>query len=202
MKKVGMLALFLAAGMAAFAGSGPAEETIAVDARASTVKWKAEKVSGSHEGMIFVKGGDVQVTNGEVVSGTLMMDMSSITVTDIEDKKSNQKLVGHLHSADFFDVANHSESKFVIKSIEKSMDNAGTAVYQITGELTIKGITKPAAFPAEIMVDGGKVTIKGKMTFNRTMWDIRYGSGSFFEGLGDRMIYDDVTIDFNVTASK
>ena len=164
----------------------------------STVKWEAKKVTGQHDGTIAINNGSLKLDGNQILGGSLVIDMKSIVNTDITDAAMNKKLVGHLWSDDFFSVEKFPESKLNIVKVEpKSGD-----VYHFVGDLTIKGITKPIEFDAKVNLVGEKLTANGVITINRTLYDVRYGSGSFFTGLGDKMIYDDFTLDFVLVADK
>lgn len=126
------------------------------------------------------------------------MDMTSLTVEDITDPDMNKKLSDHLKSDDFFSVEKHNKSTFKITDAKTSNGKD----YDITGDLTIKGITKPVTFPATVAVNDGKITATGKLTFDRTHYDIKFRSGSYFENLADKMIYDDVELDVKLVASE
>jgi polyisoprenoid-binding protein YceI len=111
--------------------------------------------------------------------------LKSIKDLDITDANYNQKFIGHISSGDFFEVEKFPTATFVITKV------AGN---QVTGNLTVKGITKSITFPAEIAVKGGKVTAKANITIDRTDFNIRYGSKKFFESIGDKAIYDDFAL--------
>jgi polyisoprenoid-binding protein YceI len=116
----------------------------------------------------------------------------------LKDEGTNQKFVGHLKSDDFFSVEKHPNVKFEITSL-KAGSSAGE--YTVNGKLTIKGITNDVNFPAKVSVNnGGLVKAVGTAKLDRTKWDIRYGSGKFFQDLGDRMIYDDFEVTFDIAA--
>ena len=159
-----------------------AEDKVEVKANESTVAWKAYKVTGSHTGTVELKSGDLLFDNGTLKGGEFVVDMTSITCTDLEGEYK-QKLEGHLKSDDFFSVASHETSKLVFTDIKASGKNS----YEVTGDLTIKGITKPVTF--DVSVYGSKATATLKI--DRAQYDVRYGSGSFFDNLGDKTIYDE-----------
>ncbi len=171
-----------------------------VDAGASTVKWTGKKITYDHYGTIDIATGKITVTDSKVAGGEFTLDMNSIKNDDIEDKKKNGRLVGHLKSADFFNVEEHATSSFKITSVKEQKSDEGN--YAITGNLTIKGTTQEINFPANITVDGDKLTASAKMTFDRSKFDVRYGSGSFFENLGDKIIYDDIEMEVELVANK
>lgn len=169
---------------------------------ASKVEWLGKKVTGQHNGTIQIKEGTAQVKGTQLTGGTFVMDMTSITDADLTDAGYNAKLVGHLKSEDFFSVEKNPTSTFVIKSVTPlKADEKGNNV-TVTGDLTIKGITNPVTFPAKVTVDKGTLTAAGTAVVNRAKYDIRYGSKSFFESIGDKAIDDDFTMTFNVTAKQ
>ena len=183
------VALFLAP--AVFAGN------YVVDASGSTVKWLGKKVTGEHSGAIKVKEGNLEVVDGDIKGGTIFIDMQSITNDDIENEEFKQKLIGHLKSDDFFSVEANPTAKLVLTKVEKSGDN-----YTVTGDLTIKGITNPVTFSSTSSLVEDVLKLDGKMTIDRTKYNVRYGSSSFFDNLGDKVIYDDFTLDFVLVAKK
>jgi len=175
-----------------------------IDPAQSTMAWNGKKVTGEHNGNVKISEGNIQVDGNKVVGGTVLMDMNSITNLDLTDKSYNQKLIDHLKSDDFFSTAKHPNAKFTISNITPIKGaKAGAANYTVNGNLTIKGITNPVSFPANINMQGNTVTAKSDaVTLDRTKWDIRYGSKSFFANIGDKAIYDDFTVQFNLVAKK
>lgn len=171
-----------------------------VDNKSTKIKWLGEKVTGEHTGFINLKDGILKVQNGQVVGGEFTIDMTSITNTDIESEEYNTKLVNHLKSDDFFGVNSYPTSTFVIKSV-KAVDEED-ATHHLTGEITIKGKTEQMTVPAKISMDGSQIQASSKLVIDRSKFDVRYGSKSFFDGLGDKVIYDDFTIDINLIAKK
>ncbi|MEK6151641.1 YceI family protein [Flavobacteriaceae bacterium 3-367] len=153
-----------------------------VKASESKVTWKAYKVTGSHTGTVDLKQGSLLFEEGKLTGGEFVVDMSTLVSTDLEGEYKG-KLEGHLKSDDFFSVANHPTSKLVFTSVEVSGKNS----YKVVGDLTIKGITKPVSF--DVSVYGSKATATLKI--DRAKYDVKYGSGSFFENLGDKTIYDE-----------
>ena len=153
----------------------------------STVNWKANKVTGSHEGTINFKEGALTFDGETLTGGTLTVDMTSINVTDLQAGKGKEKLEGHLHSEDFFGTANHGTATLVIKEAKKTEDGNYTA----TGDLTTKGATNPITFNLTPSEGGMNTSVK----VDRTKYDIKYGSGSFFDNLGDKAINDEFTLD-------
>lgn len=166
--------------------------TFLIDNEQSKLTWTAKKVTGEHSGTINVNAGTLEVENNTLKGGLLALDTRSITVTDIKDPGMNGKLVGHLKSDDFFSVEKFPVASFLITSV--SVKDKGE--HQVNGKLTIKGITNPISFPATVTIDGKKLTAKAAIKIDRTKYDIKFRSKSFFENLGDKTIYDD--FDLNV----
>jgi len=164
-----------------------------VDLSASEITWLGKKVTGEHTGNISFKSGFLIVDNNVLEGGEFDVDMNSITCTDIDNADYNAKLVGHLKSDDFFGVEKFPTSKLKLTNVVAE-DN----MYKAEGELTIKGKTHKLAF--DVKQDG--TTFKGKVVIDRTKYDVRYGSGKFFDNLGDKMIYDDFELDFKVVILK
>jgi len=190
-KRWALLSLALFVSSAVLAGSH------VIDASKSTVSWYGKKVTGEHHGAIQIQGGSLEVVDGEIKGGTVTIDMQSITNEDISDDGMKQKLVGHLKSDDFFAVASHPTATLVLTDVKKSGSN-----YTFTGDLTIKGTTKPVSFQATSTSEGDGVKVEGELIIDRSDYDVRYGSKSFFDNLGDKMIYDDFTLNFVVVAKK
>ncbi len=130
--------------------------------------------------------------------GSFVFDVKNLTVTDVKDADMNGKLTGHLKSADFFAVESHPEAKFVITSVAPK----GAGAYDVTGKLTIKGITNDVTFPATVKSEGGKITADAKIVVDRTKYDIKFRSTNFFENLGDKAIHNDFTLDVSLVANK
>ena len=157
-----------------------------IEVKDSNIEWEGEKVTGSHEGTIELKDGYFTMENGELKGGEFVMDMTSITVTDLEGEDKG-KLEGHLKSDDFFGVNNHPTAKLVITSVAKKSN--GT--YGVVADLTIKEKTNSITFDLD-MDDNSAST---ELTIDRSKYDVRYGSGSFFDNLGDKTIYDNFELD-------
>ena len=158
-----------------------------VDPAGSKVTWTASKVTGTHTGNVQIKAGELKMDGGKLTGGSFDIDMTSITCTDLEGEWRD-KLVGHLKSPDFFGTEKFPTSRLVI-SRAIPIDTKGN--YKVIGNITIKGITKEIRFNAKVSEAGGKPLATAKITLDRTDFDVRYGSGSFFDGLGDKTIYDE-----------
>ena len=203
MKKTTMIIALAAMGFAAVAGGPNANKqtTVTIDSKASTFKWHAKKVTGEHFGTVNFSGGTITLDKGALVAGTIEMDMTSITVTDLQGEYKG-KLEGHLKSEDFFSVEKNNKSTLIIKKVEAIKGSKTDENYRVTADLTIKGITKEVKFPAIIVVKGNSVTASADFMIDRTQWDIRYGSKSFFEGIGDKAIDNEFNIKVRVVAGS
>ena len=176
--------------------TGKVTNSFKVNVAKSNLKWVATKVTGKHDGTLKLSNGTIE-SNGKIVTGgTFDIDMNSLVCTDITDKETNGKLIGHLRADDFFSIEKHKTSHFEIQKVTPKTGNE----YDVTGKLTIKGITNEITFPATITTTAKGVKAAAKITVDRTKFDIKYGSGKFFEGLGDKVIYDDFIIDMNLEA--
>jgi polyisoprenoid-binding protein YceI len=176
------LALALIVGSSVQATDPVKEVTKDVNTSTSKVTWKAYKVTGSHTGTVDLESGSLQFEDDKLTGGEFVVDMSSLVSTDLEGEYKG-KLEGHLKSDDFFGVATHPSAKLVFTSVVSNGKNS----YEVTGDLSIKGISKPVTF--DVSVYGSKAT--ATMKVDRAQYDVRYGSGSFFENLGDKTIYDE-----------
>ncbi|MEP6646565.1 MAG: YceI family protein [Saprospiraceae bacterium] len=191
------LSLVLFAGsIAAHAGNPEKGTTYKVNTDQSTVAWVGHKVTGEHNGSIGLKDGTLTINDGMLESGSVTIDMTSITDLD-QQGGGKTKLEGHLKSDDFFGVDTYPTATLKItKALAK-----GNGQYSITADLTIKGITNPVTFDAEVKTTSNQVTATADIKVDRTLYNIRYGSGKFFENLGDKAIYDVFDLNIKLVAS-
>ncbi|MEY5068520.1 MAG: hypothetical protein RLZ47_382 [Bacteroidota bacterium] len=174
------------------------ESSFKVDVQKSNIAWNGKKVAGQHSGNIKLSGGTLNLNDGKLSNGSFNINMNSITCTDLQGEWAD-KLVGHLKADDFFGVEKFPTSSFVITKVSPA--SAGTV--NISGNLTIKGITKAISFPASMSVSGNTLTASAKgVKVDRTKYDIRYGSKSFFDSIGDKAIDDEFTLDITLVATK
>ncbi|GAB3910240.1 YceI family protein [Larkinella knui] len=172
--------------------------TYNIDTDKSVLTWNGKKVTGEHGGPVKAEKGYLTLSGNQLKGGVVSIDLRTITSTDLKDNKEyHDKLINHLKSDDFFSVAKHPVATFKITKVKATAGN----VADVTGDLTIKGITNPITFPVTYSVAGNTLTASGKATINRAKFDIKYGSKSFFDNLGDKVIYDDFTVDMNIVAT-
>lgn len=166
-----------------------AQDRKAINTDKSTIVWKGKKVTGSHEGTLQFKSGEILLENGKLKGGNFTVDMSTLVVTDLETGDGKEKLEGHLNSDDFFGTSNHPQATLVITDVvEKG------SLYKVTGDLTIKNITQPIV----LEMKANETTASTEVKIDRTKFDIKYGSGNFFDNLGDKMINDDFVLNVNL----
>ncbi len=194
MKKL-VLGLMVFAAVNVYAAKPSKNVSYKVDASKSKVEWLAKKVTGQHNGTVALTNGNLVVTGEKITGGSFTVDMTSIACLDLTGEW-NGKLVGHLKSDDFFSVENNPSSKFEITKVVESAGNT-----TIEGNLTIKGITKPISFPASISKKGNIIVAIATIKIDRTKYDIKYGSKSFIEGIGDKAIDDEFELKVNLVAS-
>lgn len=173
------------------------QETFQISQENSTIEWVGEKVSGAHSGYINLQNAFFLFEEEKLVGGEFNIDMNSIKCTDIENPKYAAKLEEHLKDPDFFNSTKYPTSNFKITNIIFD----GTS-YIISGNITIKEISQEIIFPAKFENDGDLFHANATLKIDRTKHDIKYGSGSFFDDLGDRMIYDEFTLKIDLEGSK
>ncbi|WNH07621.1 YceI family protein [Thalassobellus suaedae] len=170
-----------------------ASEKFTVNTSESTIAWKGFKPTGSHTGTIAIKNGILNIIEGEINSGTFLIDMNSI-----KDADASAKLEGHLKSADFFDVEKYPTATFEITSI-KDVDGKT----MLSGNLTLKEVKNNVTFPVSVTNENNTVTLTSEsFVIDRTKWNVQYGSKSIFDNLGDKFINDDIELQVTVKASK
>lgn len=179
------------------------QSTYQLNTTKSKIKWIGKKFLGSHYGWINFKNGIIIFDGERITSGNFKVDMNTIVNEDLTDKSLNQKLVGHLKSDDFFGVEKFPTSIFsIIHSTPLKKAKPGEPNIAITGKLTIKGITQTISFPALVKSEGNTLRAKAVIEIDRTKFNVRYGSGSFFDNLGDNVIYDNFTLELNLIFDK
>jgi len=174
-----------------------AQTTMMTSSENSTINWKGFKPTGEHYGTIMLKNGNFNVEGNQIKGGEFTIDMTTIVDLDMPaDNEYNAKLVKHLKSEDFFGVEKHPTANFKITKIEKKGDKS-----LIHGDLTIKNKSNPVSFLAEVDFSNDVLTLKSEtFKIDRSKWDIKYKSKSFFENLADNFIYDDMEITIEIEA--
>lgn len=166
-----------------------------VDTAVSALNWKGSKPTGSHNGTVALKSGGLLVENGALTQGVFVVDMNTITNTDMAGSKGAGKIEGHLKHSDFFDVAVYPTAKFVITSVV----DTGKSTLAVTGNLTIKKTTKSITIPATISTVEGVTTFKSEtFMIDRTDFGVVYASKKIDAALKDKFINDLMEMSFNV----
>ncbi len=176
----------------------------------SMIAWEGYKPTGQHNGTLSISAGELMVKEGQLTGGKFSFDMNSITVLDLTDPEWNGKLTGHLKSADFFEVEAHPKATFEITGIQ-AIDNPvidpakekGDIIptHAITGNLTMKGITKSITFNARVDKTDNMVTAESNMFFiDRTEWNIQYKSKKISAKFKDDFINDEMGIKLKVVS--
>jgi len=159
-----------------------AQVKFTADTEQTSILWLGEKVTGQHGGTIKLLSGWINWVDNKIISGEFNIDMTSLKVSE-----ANERLEGHLKSDDFFGVAKFPVSKLIISG--STPFDKGTGV--VTGTLTIKGITNPIEFKVVSQKKDDGMWFFANIIVDRTKYDIRYGSGNFFDNLGDKTIFDE-----------
>ena len=175
-----------------FSGASFAQTSFNVNPTKSIVKWRGKKiVGGDTEGTILISKGQFSVKSKNVETGEIHMDTKSIT-----SEKAPARLVAHLKNEDFFDVEKFPVASFVITEVKGAANNA-----QVTGKITIKGITETISFPTQFTIGKDVLVATAKdVKVNRTKFGVKYRSGSIFSGLGDGAIEDNFVLDITIVA--
>ena len=175
-----------------------ATDTLQVDLVNSQIKWIGRKVTGEHSGTLNLSEGWVEMEKNMVSGGKLVFDMASITNTDIEYPGWKQNLEDHLKSEDFFHVDSFTYAVLEINGSQLLIVENAKKSLQILADLTIRGKTHEIKFPFDITRSENILTGEGSVDIDRTLYNIKYKSDKFFEELGDKLIYDDFTVQFNI----
>jgi polyisoprenoid-binding protein YceI len=175
-----------------------ANDTLFVDIENSDIDWIGRKVAGEHTGTLNLAEGWVIMQEDSIIGGKFIFDITSIQNTDIESLEWKEKLEKHLMAEDFFFVDSFPHAILEIKNHRQTIDDKSENIDQIIADLTIRGITHEISFPLQISQIKSVHNAEGIIEIDRTLFNIHYKSGTFFEDLGDRMIYDDFTVKFSL----
>lgn len=175
-----------------------AQSTYTVDPAAAKLIWTGKKITGQHQGTIGVKSGTIGWGESGLMNADVTIDMTSITNSDME-REYAAELEAQLRSTDFFNTGEFKTATFRTTRVQPIPGaDVGKPNYTVTGDLTIKGITHPITFDALAWKEKKGIRAAGTIIFDRTLYDIRYRSGKFFDSLGDKMIDDMVQLTFDL----
>lgn len=168
------------------------DDLFKVDTEKSTINWSAKKVGGGHTGTVKISNGSLVYSGKALKGGSFLMDMSSIT-------SDNARVTNHLKSDDFFSSVKNPTSKFEIVKVSST----GKDRVSINGNLSIKGITHPLTFQATVKQQNNVViAVANGIRIDRTKYDIKFRSKTFFGDIGDKAIDDEFELNINLTAKK
>ncbi|MES2650385.1 MAG: YceI family protein [Bacteroidota bacterium] len=190
-----MVALVASVSFLAFT---PKADTYTVDLTKSSVSWEAKKLVGGHAGTIDLTSGNLVFNGKKLAGGGFVSNMGTIKTMD-GGTKPNTGLDRHLKADDFFGVEKFPTSSFTIKKVEGNGANVN-----VTGDLTVKGVTNTITFPATLTWNADKTVsaTAEKITIDRTKYGIQYRSKSIFSDIGDKMIEDNFTLSVKLVAKK
>jgi polyisoprenoid-binding protein YceI len=184
-------------------------EAYQVNLDESVVEWIGTKPTGQHNGTTKLSEGVLKINDGQIVGGKFTIDLTSIVVLDITDPEMNARLLGHLKSEDFFEVETWPTAEFEILTVDVKGDAASQAetgvvpTHTISGNLTMKGITKSVKFDAQVEMMEDLVSAKTvRFLIDRTDWNVNYGSNKVFDNLKDNFIHDDMALTIKLVAEK
>lgn len=172
--------------------------TFNIQTESSTVNWTGKKVLGLHTGTIDIQNGFLSFENDQLIGGEIVIDMTTIIITDIADKSIYKEFFDHLNNDDFFSVDKFKTAILKINNTNYKVNDK----YEISGDLTIKNITHPITFSATIEFFTDFLHALGEMKIDRTLYNIKYGSGKFISNLGDKLIYDEFVLQFKLVGQK
>jgi rhodanese-related sulfurtransferase len=171
-----------------------------VDVVASSIEWNGRNLLNKHHGRIGLRSGQLAFIQGQLSGGRFVIDMTSIVCSDLHGSELHDVLIEHLQSDDFFDVARFPEALYVINAA-RAIEGAtpGQPNLEIIGDLTLKGISGPLTFSAAAGVTpDGKAAAQAVLSFDRTHWNVLYGSGRYFQGLGMHLVYDLIDLEIKI----
>ena len=172
-----------------------------VNVEESSIQWTGYKIipKSEHYGTINFESGEVYLNaDDEITEARFVVDMNSIINEDLENESMNERLVNHLYSEDFFNTAAYPTSELVFTNIVALEGREDGVTHHVAANLTIKGITHNISFPATITVENGVMSAQASVSFDRTLWDIQFGSLKFGP---DAIVEDVITFDVALVAS-
>jgi len=168
-------------------------ETVPVNTQKSTIEWEGGSATTTHNGLISLKSGNLEISDGKLTGGTFEVDMTSITNLDVSEAYRG-KLENHLKSEDFFDADAFPTAQLIIVKATEEKEN----LYRIIADFTVRDITKSIEFDATLTPSGNSYKASANFTFDRSEYEVKHRSGSFFMDLGDKLIYDEIKVAISV----
>jgi polyisoprenoid-binding protein YceI len=179
--------------------------TYVADVDGTQIEWEGRKLTGNHTGFLNIAKGYINLNeNNEIAGGEFVIDMSTITVTDLEEGEGKRRLEGHLkgttegQEGDFFNITKYPFGNFVVTGMEVADGKTW-----LMGNLTLKEITRNVKFPVNLSLDGDKLILQSEQfEIDRTEWDVNFRSRSIFPNVGDLVIFDDIKLTIYLEADK
>lgn len=181
-----------------FMGFVPRPKTFMIDTDASSATWIGRSVAGQHSGTVYISSGELRVDEGKLSTGTVQVDLNSLTVSSMSDLQLNAQLTNRLKSKDFFDTYNHPLAMFKLASVWHESGNN----YTVNGSLTIKGKTQAVRFPAIITHEKKQLSVIANVVIDRTKFNILSGSTDFVNAHGSTTIQNEFEIKLHLVAKR
>ena len=197
-------ALLLSSLVSIAGGNDDTPSRYPVDVNTSSVTWIGTKVTGSHNGDIQINNGMLTLEDGMITAATVIIDMGTINTLDLQSGGGKESLDGHLMSDDFFGVEQFPTAQFELTQLNPLRGGENGANFSAQGKVTIKGRSENVSFPVKVDMSAQGARISGDITLDRSKFDVQFRSKSFFDAksLGDKLIYDEFTIGFELVAGK
>ncbi|MDI1232793.1 MAG: YceI family protein [bacterium] len=180
--------------------------TYLVDTASSILNWTGEALSYGHNGTMKLSEGSLTVKDGNLTAGSFIIDIKSIKDLDLADPTKNAYLVGHLNDTDFFNTKLYPTGKFEVTSVAALSNDTAGNTHAISGNLTLKGITKNIVVPAKVTINGDAVEATGSVMVNRLDFGVKYNSTTAFPNLKaklkDKAINDEFKVVIDLKAKK
>ncbi|MCC6233184.1 MAG: YceI family protein [Verrucomicrobiales bacterium] len=175
----------------------PLQGVLPLDLTESRVEWTGRNLLNKHRGQLRVTAGSLEFRDGWLVGGEVALDLRSVSCTDLTDPALNRLLLEHLRSADFLDAERHPEAKLVIRrTAPVANGRPGAPNLQMIADLTFRGITREiTALAVAGRTPEGRVGAQSLVVLDRTDWGSAYGSGRFFQDLGQHLVNDHVELE-------
>jgi len=173
-----------------------------IDLDGSRIQWTGRNLLNHHTGRIALKQGELIITGGQLAGGSFVIDMKGISCDDLAGNSLHDVLIHHLCDHDFFDTHLFPEARFEITSAEPVEGGTpGAPNLHVSGKLTLKDVTAPLDFLASAgITDGGKPAAQATLAFDRTLWNVLYGSGKWFHHLGGHLVNDLIELQLRIVA--
>jgi len=176
------------------------EGELALDLERSRLQWTGRNLLNRHTGTLGLSGGSLSFMDGTLTGGHMTLDWDSLQCDDLAGTDLHDVLMHHLKDHDFFDVATYPAPEIVLTSVTPLPEGTdGAPMLELTADLTMKGISRPVTFPVTCGVDpDGGFALNGHLQFDRTEWNVRYGSGKLFRNLGMHLVNDRIELGVNL----